>query len=76
MMAQGSTTRLHDGRVASVYASLGEIDEAVRSYQKALDDRSPDMMYALATARLAPRLRENSDYRAILSRMRFPQPAT
>jgi TolB-like protein len=61
---------------ASVYASLGEIDEAVRSYRQALDDRSPDMVYALATARLVPRLRENADYRAILSRMRFPQPAT
>ena len=61
---------------ASVHASLGEIDEAVRFYQEALEDRSPDMVYALAAIRLNQQLGGNAEYREILERMHFPLPVT
>jgi len=51
---------------------LGEIDEAVGSFQKAYDDRSPDMVYAQVGSRLNPRL---AGYRAIMDKMAFPPSA-
>jgi len=60
--------------LASVHASLGEFDVVVRFYQKAMEDRSPDMVYARTLTRLAPRLLENADYQAIPSRLNFPAP--
>jgi tetratricopeptide (TPR) repeat protein len=38
--------------LAEIYASLGEIEEAVHWYQKAYDDRSPDMVFAQVGGRL------------------------
>lgn len=60
---------------ADIHASLGEIPEAVHWYQKALEDRSPDMVYAKVGSRLIPRLEADAGYRAILSRMAFPPSA-
>jgi hypothetical protein len=57
---------------ADIHASLGEIDEAVHWFQKAFDDRSPDMVYAKVVSRLNPRLAANAGYRAILEQMAFP----
>jgi TolB-like protein/Tfp pilus assembly protein PilF len=57
---------------ADIHASLGEIDEAVRWYQKAVKDRSPDMVYARVSSRLNPRLAADAGYRAILEKMAFP----
>ena len=54
---------------------LGEIDEAVGSFQKAYDDRSPDMVYAQVGSRLNPRLAANAGYRAIMDKMAFPPSA-
>jgi TolB-like protein/Tfp pilus assembly protein PilF len=57
---------------ADIHASLGEIDEAVHWFQKAYEDRSPDMVYAQVGSRLNPRLAANAGYRAIMDRMAFP----
>jgi len=55
-----------------IHASLGEIDEAVHWFQKAFEDRSPDMVYAKVLSRINPRLAANAGYRAILDQMAFP----
>jgi len=57
---------------ADVHASLGEIDEAVHWFQKAFEDRSPDMVFAKVVSRLNPGLAANAGYRAILDQMAFP----
>lgn len=59
---------------ASVHASLGEFDEALRWYQKAFADRSPDMLYLLAARRIMPQLAHNAGYQAIVDRMALPNP--
>jgi hypothetical protein len=60
---------------ADIYASLGEIDEAVVWFRKAYDDRSPDMVYAQVSSRLNPRLAANTDFRAVMAKMAFPPSA-
>jgi hypothetical protein len=60
---------------AAVHANLGEMDEALRGFQKALEDRSPDMVYAMIASRITPQLASSAGYQAIVSRMGFPQPA-
>jgi tetratricopeptide (TPR) repeat protein len=60
---------------ADIYASLGEIDEAVSWFQKAYEDRSPDMVYAQVGSRLNPQLAANVGYRAIMDKMAFPPSA-
>jgi hypothetical protein len=60
---------------ADIYASLGEIDEAVGWFQKAYADRSPDMVYAQVSSRLNPHLAANAGFRAIMAKMAFPQSA-
>jgi Tfp pilus assembly protein PilF len=60
---------------ASIHASLGEMDEALRYFQKALDDRSPDMVYAMVAARLIPQLGKSAEYRRMVERMGFPEVA-
>ena len=59
---------------AAVHANLGEMDEALRGFQKALEDRSPDMVYAMISSRITPQLASSAGYQAIVSRMGFPQP--
>jgi Tfp pilus assembly protein PilF len=60
---------------ADIYASLGEIDEAVGWFQKAYADRSPDMVYAQVSSRLNPHLAANAGFRAIMAKMAFPPSA-
>ena len=50
------------------------MDEALRWYQKALEDRSPDMVYAMVANRITPQLADNAGYQAIIRRMAFPKP--
>jgi len=57
---------------ADIYASLGEIDQAVHWYRKAFADRSPDMVYAKIGSRLDANLAANADFKAILDQMAFP----
>jgi TolB-like protein len=59
---------------AEIHASLGEVDEALRWYAKAYDDRTPMMAYALLGARIIPALGADPRYKAITDRMHFPPP--
>ena len=59
---------------AGVHASLGELDEALRWYQKGLADRSPDMVYVMVALRITPQLAHSAGYQAIVDRMAFPNP--
>jgi TolB-like protein/Tfp pilus assembly protein PilF len=59
---------------AGVYASLGEMDEALHWFQKAFDDRSPDMVYARISSLITPQLAGSAGYQAIVARMGFPPP--
>ena len=59
---------------ADIHASLGEIDEALRCYEKAWEDRTPNMAYASIASRINPRLAGNPRIEAIVRRMSFPEP--
>lgn len=58
---------------ADLYAALNKMDEALRWYEKAFSDRSPNLVSALATSRVVPQLASNPGYESILRRMAFPQ---
>jgi len=60
---------------ATIHASLGEIEEALRWYQKALMDRSTDMVYAKVVGQMTPQLAANPGFQSILERMSFPPSA-
>jgi hypothetical protein len=59
---------------AEVHTALGEMDEALHWYEKAVKDRSPNLVYALVASRIMPQLADNPGYQAIIRRMAFPQP--
>ena len=59
---------------ADIHASLGEVDEALRWYEKAWEDRTPNMAYAAIGARINRRLAGLPRYEAIVRRMSFPEP--
>jgi TolB-like protein/Tfp pilus assembly protein PilF len=60
---------------AAIHSALGEVDAALRWYEKAFEDRTPNMVYALIAPRFSPELAGNLRYKAIVDRMGFPQPA-
>ncbi len=60
---------------AAIHSALGEMDEALRWYEKAFEDRTPNMVYAAIFPRLSPELAGNPRYKAIVDRMGLPQPA-
>lgn len=57
---------------AAIHGSLGEIDEALHWYEKAFEDRTPNMVYAAVGPRLCPELAGNPRYEAIVERMGLP----
>ena len=59
---------------ADVHICLGEVDEALRWYEKAFEDRTPNMAYASIMPRIDPGLAGNTRYEAIVHRMGFPEP--
>ena len=61
---------------AIVHGALGEIDEALGWYEKALEDRTPNMVWASVAPRIYPELIGNPRYEAIVRRMAFPQPGS
>jgi TolB-like protein/Tfp pilus assembly protein PilF len=61
---------------AEIHSALGEMDEALRWYEKAYLDRTPNMAYAAIGSRISLELAGNPRYKAIVDRMGFPQPAT
>ena len=60
---------------ADIHCALGDMDEALRWYEKAFDDQTPNMVYAAIMPRLSPGLVGNARYQAIIERMGIPQPA-
>jgi len=60
---------------ATIHSALGEIDEAMRWYEKAFEDRTPNMVFAARAARFAPEIADKPRYLAIVDRMGFPQSA-
>ena len=61
---------------ADVHSALGEVDEALRWYEKAFEDRTPNMAYASIVPLISPGLAGNPRYEAIVRRMAFPQPGS
>ena len=59
---------------AEIHSALGEIDEALRWYEKAYLDRTPNMAYAAIGSRISLELAGNPRYKAIVDRMGFPRP--
>ncbi len=59
---------------AVVHGALGETEEALNWYEKALEDRTPNMVFAYVAPRLYPELTGNPRYEAIVRRMAFPPP--
>jgi hypothetical protein len=59
---------------AGVHGALGEMDAALGWYEKALEDRTPNMVYASVARRMYPELTGNPRYEAIVRRMAFPPP--
>ncbi|HEV8422765.1 MAG TPA: hypothetical protein VGQ40_05425 [Chthoniobacterales bacterium] len=58
---------------ASIHASLGEMNDALRYFQKALDDRSPEMVYAMVAPTLIPQLGKSAEYLRMVEKMGFPR---
>ncbi len=59
---------------AEIHSALGEMDEALRWYEKAYLDRTPNMAYAAIGSRISLELAGNPQYKAIVDRMGFPRP--
>ena len=57
---------------ALIHSGLGETNEALRWYEKAFADRTPNMVYASITPRINPELAGNPRLEAIVRRMGFP----
>ncbi len=60
---------------AAVQGALGEMDDALCWYEKAFEDRTPNMVYALMGHRFAPEVAGSLRYKAIVERMGFPKSA-
>jgi serine/threonine-protein kinase len=58
---------------ASIHVALGEMEEALRWYEKAFEDRTPNMVFANMASRMSPELAREARYREIVRRMGFPQ---
>ena len=58
---------------ATVHASLGEVDEAIRWYEKAFNDRTPNMVQAALIPKFDTELRNAPRIQAIIDRMGFPK---
>ena len=61
---------------AEIHCALGEMDEALRWYEKAFLDRTPNMVYAAILPRISSALTDNPQYKAIIDRMGIPRAVT
>ena len=59
---------------ALIHVALGEMDVALQAFEKAYEDHSPNMAYALILPKFNRELIGNARYQALVDRMRFPQP--
>jgi TolB-like protein len=60
---------------AAIEGALGDMEGAMRSYEKAFEDRTPNMVYAAMAPAFSPEVVPLARYRAIVERMGFPKPA-
>jgi hypothetical protein len=58
--------------LSPVYWRLGEKDEALRWFERAFEDRSPNMVYAGLEPRLNPGIEGAPRFAALVRRMAFP----
>jgi tetratricopeptide (TPR) repeat protein len=58
---------------ASIHVALGEMEEAMRWYEKAFEDRTPNMVFTNMAPRMSPELAREPRWRDIVRRMGFPQ---
>jgi serine/threonine-protein kinase len=58
---------------ALIHVALGEMDVALQAFERAYEDRSPNMAYALILPKFNRELIGNARYQALVDRMRFPQ---
>ena len=58
---------------AEILAALGEMDQALRWYEKAFEDRTPNMVYAFTQPGINRKLAGDARYQAIVERMGFPK---
>ena len=58
---------------AQIHAALGEMDEAMRRYEKAFADRTPNMVFARVLLNVSPELAAEPRYVAIVEKMGFPK---
>jgi TolB-like protein/Tfp pilus assembly protein PilF len=54
---------------AGIHSALGEMDQALTWYEKAYDDRTPNLSYALILPKVSHELVGNARFQAILVRM-------
>ncbi len=60
---------------AGIYAALGEVDEALQWFERAYQDRTPNMVYANLPG-VNPAVNADPRYQAIVARMGFPKTNT
>ena len=58
---------------AAIQAALGDTEGALRSCEKAFEDRTPNMVFAALGYRLSPEIASHPRYQAIVERMGFPR---
>jgi TolB-like protein/Tfp pilus assembly protein PilF len=54
---------------AGIHSALGEMDQALTWYEKAYENRTPNMAYSLIVPKICPELAGNARFQAILVRM-------
>ena len=59
---------------ALIHSALGEMDPALRWYEKAFADHTPNMVFASFERNLSPTLVGEPRFKAIVERMKFPNP--
>ena len=82
-LARRKITELHDLEktqyvdpfdFADIHAALGDTDLALQLMQKAFEDHSPQLAYALILKRVQPQLWAQPRMKALVERLRFPSP--
>ena len=58
---------------ADIHASLGELDQALDYFEKAIADRTPGMVHARFHTNVSPTLATSSRYQALLARLAYPK---
>ena len=58
---------------ADIHASLGELDQALDYYEKAITDRTPATVHARLQTNVVPALVTSPRYKALLERLAYPK---